>query len=250
MTRALVTGASSGIGRGIVEVLAGAGLEVHAVARRAPRLDELANRTGCRTHVADVTDTARMADVIEMARPRILVLNAGRGGGLEGVAAATAGEIARTVETNVTATLQVLRLALPTMIADGTGHIVTVSSVAALYPSASALYGGTKAAVGMIARNLRLELAGTGLRVTDIRPGRVSSEFYDVAISDPARAAAVQETGVRELTPGEVAHSVLYAVTAPQHVNISAIELQPLEQTYGGMSTTRIARISGKGDIR
>ena len=110
-----------------------------------------------------------------------------------------------------------------------------MGSVAALYPSISAIYGSTKSAVGMMAQNLRLELAGTGLRVTDIRPGRVETEFYDVAMSDPARAAEAKNLGIRQIQPREIGEAVLYAVTAPWHVNVSAIELQPVEQSYGGM---------------
>lgn len=142
---------------------------------------------------------------------------------------------------NVVATLDLIRLALPGMVARRRGHIVTIGSVAALYPQPSALYGGSKAAVRLIAENLRLELRGTPVRVTDIRPGRVASEFYDVAMS-PERAAIAKATGIRELSPGDVAASVLYAVTAPPHVNVSAIELQPVEQTYGGSSFDPVTR--------
>jgi len=110
-----------------------------------------------------------------------------------------------------------------------------LGSTAALYPSVSAVYGGSKAAVAMIARNLRLELRGTGLRVTDVRPGRVRTEFYDAAIGDPAAAARAKDTGILDLSPADVAAAVLYAVEAPPHVNVSAIELQPVEQTYGGV---------------
>ena len=136
----------------------------------------------------------------------------------------------------MTALLDMIRLAWPGMIARGHGHIVLIGSVAGLYPSVSALYGGTKAAVWMIAQNLRLELRGTGIRVTDIRPGRVTTEFYDTAMPDAASATRAKDTGIRELTPEDVAQAVLYAVSAPAHVNVSAIELQPLEQSYGGVS--------------
>ena len=234
--RALVTGASSGIGAGIVEVLCAAGYDVHALARRQDRLSALATKTGCTIHAADVMDTDAMARVIRDVQPEIVVCNAGRGGGFDGIAATSAEDIAATVALNVTATLDLLRLCLPGMIERGKGHVVTVGSVAALYPSTSALYGGSKAAVGMIAQNLRLELRGTGIRVTDIRPGRVASEFYDVAIEDRAKSAAAQDTGIRELQPTEIGEAVLHAVGAPRNVNVSTIELQPLEQTYGGLN--------------
>lgn len=233
--RVLVTGASSGIGAGIVEGLCEAGYSVHAVARRADRLQTLAESTGCVPHAADVTDLDAMHAIVEATAPDILVLNAGRGAGFEGIADTDMSAIAETVAVNVTATLQLLRLALPGMIERGRGHIVTMGSVAAFYPAPAALYGSTKAAIATIARNLRLELSGTGLRVTDIRPGRVDSEFYDVAMGDPARIATAKNTGIRELTPSDVAAAVLYAISAPWHLNVSAVELQPVEQTYGGM---------------
>lgn len=242
---ALVTGASSGIGTGIVSVLCDAGLTVHALARRADKLTALAAETGCQPHVADVTDSAAMSKVLHKTKPDVVVLNAGRGAGFEGVANAMPEDISATVATNVEATLMLLHLALPGMIDRGRGHIVTMGSVAALYPSPSAIYGGTKAAIKQIAENLRLELRGTGIRVTDIRPGRVTSEFYDVAVADVEKAAAAKDTGIRELSPIDIGNAVRFAVMAPAHVNVSTIEVQPLEQTYGGLNTDPVAEISG-----
>lgn len=231
---ALVTGASSGIGAGIVRALAAEGMVVHALARRADRLAALAAETGAVAHPVDVTDGAALARTLAGLAPEVLVLNAGRGGGFKGTAQTPADVLAETVTLNVTSVLEVLRLALPGMIARGRGHVVLMGSVAGLYPSPSALYGATKGAITMMGKNLRLELRGTGVRVTDVRPGRVASEFYDVAMADAAAAARAKETGIRELTPADVAAAVVYAVTAPAHVNVSAIELQPVEQTYGG----------------
>lgn len=231
----LVTGASSGIGLGIAEVLSGAGYEVHAVARRADRLEALAARTGCTTHALDVTESAAMERLVNEIDPDVVVCNAGRAGGFDGIANTSAEDLQKTVALNVTATLDLIRICLPGMNQRRRGHIVTISSVAALYPSISSLYGGSKAAIQIIAQNLRLELRGTGIRVTDIRPGRVTSEIYQNAFSDPAKVAKATDTGIRELQPREVGDAVLYAVSAPAHVNVSAIELQPLEQTYGGL---------------
>lgn len=235
MTTAVVTGASSGIGHAVVEALAGAGMTVHAIARREDRLRALAEATGCHTHALDITDPDGLAELMGTLSPDILVLNAGRGAGFEGLAHTSRADLAAAVDINVTALLDMIRLALPGMIAARRGHIVTLGSVSGLYSSVSSVYGGTKAAVKMIAENLRLETRGTGIRVTDIRPGRVTSEFYDVALPEAA-AARAKDTRIRELAPGDIAAAILYAVTAPGHVNVSAIELQPLEQTYGGTS--------------
>lgn len=232
----LVTGASSGIGRGVVQRLTEEGYVVHAVARRADFLTQLHEETGCETHALDVTDADAVDALVKAIQPGVVVANAGRGGGFEGIAATSTEDIRATIGLNVTATLELLRLAVPGMVERRQGHVILLGSVAALYPSPSALYGGSKAAIRLIAQNLRLELQGTGVRVTDIRPGRVSSEFYDVAIADPVRAAAAKSTGVRELDPRDIGDAVLFALRAPPHVNVSAIEVQPLEQTYGGTS--------------
>ncbi|MEM9063067.1 MAG: SDR family oxidoreductase [Pseudomonadota bacterium] len=231
---ALVTGASSGIGRGIAEVLSERGFDVHAVARRADRLKDLSERTGCTIHAADLTDASAVECLAEILTPDVLICNAGRGAGFEGTARTDPADLHQTIEINVLATLDLIRCMLPGMIARRRGHIVLIGSVAALYPSPSAIYGGSKAAIRLVAENLRLELRGTGIRVTDIRPGRVNSEFYNVAVPDPARARSAKRTGIRELSPHDVAEAVLFSVRAPERMNVSCIEIQPVEQTYGG----------------
>ncbi|MEL6768147.1 MAG: SDR family NAD(P)-dependent oxidoreductase, partial [Pseudomonadota bacterium] len=136
--------------------------------------------------------------------------------------------------------LQLTRLALPAMIAKGGGHILNMGSVAGLYPINSAVYGASKGAVHLMSMNLRIELRGTGVRVTQINPGRVATEFYDAAVPDAGRRAALKETGIEELRPEDVADAVHYALMAPAHVNVSLIELQPREQSFGGVSFDRV----------
>jgi len=232
---ALVTGASSGIGEATVAALAGAGAEVHAVARRAQRLQALSGRTGCTPHALDLTDAAARERLVRGLAPDILVNNAGLGAGITGLEAATLDEIERTVSTNLTAVLDLLRLVLPGMRARGRGHVVTLGSVAGLYPGPSAVYGATKGGVRVMGWNLRRELRGSGVRVTEILPGRVATEFYDAAVPEPATRARLKTTGIRELQPDDVAGAILWALRAPAHVNVSAIELQPVEQSFGGI---------------
>ncbi len=233
--QALVTGASSGIGAATVARLAGAGWEVHALARRADRLETLARETGCVAHAGDVRDAAAMETLVSGLAPDVLVNNAGLGAGITGLAGASREEVARTIETNVTAVLELLRLTLPGMIARGRGHVVNIGSVAGLYPLVSAVYGASKGAVRLMSQNLRLELRGTGIRVTEICPGRVATEFYDAAVPDPATRERIKNTGIRELQPGDIAEANLYAVSAPAHVDVATIELQPVEQSFGGV---------------
>ncbi len=231
---ALVTGASSGIGAAVVRKLAAAGWQVHALARRAARLEALAGETGCTPHALDIRDGAALERLTDGLAPDLLVNNAGLGAGITGLTGATRDEIAQTIDTNVTAVLELIRLTLPGMIARGRGHLVNLGSVAGLYPLISAVYGASKGAVRLMSQNLRLELRGTGVRVTEICPGRVSTEFYDAAVPDPATRERLKNTGIRELSPGDIAAAVLYAVSAPAHVNVSTIELQPVEQSFGG----------------
>ncbi len=238
---ALVTGASSGIGAATVRLLSASGWAVTAVARREDRLRRLASETGCRPVVLDVTDRAGVAGVGHTAPFDLVVNNAGLGRAMGAIWEATDDDIDRTIDTNVTAVINVVRAVVPGMIDRGRGHIVNMSSVLALYPGPAALYGATKGAVHLLSQDLRHELRGTGIRVTEICPGRVSTEFYDVALDDPEAAAQAKATGIEEVQPDDVAHAVLYAVSAPWRVNVSTIEISPTEQTYGGAQFSPVA---------
>ena len=234
-TSALVTGASSGIGEAVVRKLRARGVTVHAMARRKKRLDALAEETGCIPHAQDVRDTPRLSEVISGLDADIVVNNAGLGRGFGNLHEARPEDIDTTIDTNVRAAIHVLRASLPGMIARRRGHVVNMSSVAALYPLVSPLYGASKGAIHRLSQNLRIDLAGSRVRVTEICPGRVRTEFFDAAIDDPEKRTAIKETGIEELTGEDIADAVLFALDAPWHVNVSLIELQPTEQIYGGM---------------
>ena len=234
MTRkALVTGASAGIGAATVRAFSTAGMEVWALARRADRLESLAAETGCHTVIADVQDGEALAAAVSGLEPDVLVNNAGLGAGITGLVGASREDIERTIGTNVTALLDLCRLILPGMISRGTGHVVNLGSVAGLYPINSTIYGGSKGAVHLISQNLRLELRGTGIRVTEINPGRVTTEFFDVAVPDAASSGIDTAPPIHALEAVDIASAISYAVHAPAHVNVSMIELQPTEQTFG-----------------
>ncbi len=233
-TRALVTGASSGIGAAVVRSLRGRDVEVHAAARRADRLEALAAETGCIPHVLDVTDQPAVAALGAQIEPNVLVNNAGLGRAMGSLATATPEDIERTVSTNVTAAIHVVRSVLPAMIENGKGHIINLSSATGLYAAPAALYGSTKGAMHILSLNLRQELQGTGVKVTEICPGRVGTEFYDVAVDDDAARADAKASGVEDLTPDDVADVITYALSVPWRVNLGVIEMMPTEQTYGG----------------
>lgn len=242
---ALVTGASSGIGAAVVRVLRARGMVVHALARRADRLRALAEETGCEVHVVDVNDTPALAAVASELAADVLVNNAGLGRGFGNVFAADHEDIDVTIDTNVKAVLHLLRAALPGMVERRRGHVVNIGSVAGLYPINSVLYGASKGAVHLLGMNLRIELAGSGVRVTEICPGRVETEFFDAAIDDPAVRERVKDTGITVLTADDIASAALYALDAPWHVNVSSIELQPTEQHFGGLGFVPVDRERG-----
>lgn len=231
----LITGASSGIGAATARALAAQGMTVHAAARRQDRLQVLADESRCIPHVLDVRDAGAVETLLAaIGTVDILVNNAGLGRGWGSLAEATYADIEVTVATNVTAAIHMVQAVLPAMIDQGSGHIVNVGSMAGLYPLSSALYGATKGAMHRLSTNLRLELQGTGVRVTEICPGRIQTEFYQVAVDDPDERAAILDTGATGVTAAECADTIRYAINVAPHININRIELQPTEQTYGG----------------
>ena len=187
-----------------------------------------------------------MALAEEVGNVDVLVNNAGLGRMDGTLAQGTLDDISRTIDTNVTALMVATMAFLPAMIRRGSGHVVNLGSMAGLYPLPSATYGASKAAVHRFCTNLRLELLAPA-SVTEICPGRVATEFYDVAVTDPQRRAQSKDSGIKEITAYELADTILYAVNVPAHININRIELQPTEQTYGGMSFD--AAVTAEDDI-
>ena len=230
-----VTGASSGIGAAVAHELSRRGLKVHAIARREDRLTQL---TGCEIHVLDIRETEALAVLLGSLQVDILVNNAGVGRGYGSLVDADPIDIDCTLDTNVRAAVHAVRAVLPSMIERGTGHIVNVGSMAGLYPLSSAVYGASKGALHVLSMDLRLELQGTGVRVTEICPGRVRTEFYDAALDQPKERQRAKDSGIEELTSEDIAASVIYALDAPWRVNVNRIELQPTEQIYGGLQFT------------
>lgn len=230
---ALVTGASSGIGEATVRSLCDAGVNVIAAARRRDRLEELAEKTGCTVLELDVRDRDAVSALGDQ-QIDVLVNNAGLGRAMGSFVESELSDIERTLDTNVTALIHLTRAVLPGMIDRGRGHIVNISSTAALHPVPTALYGASKGAIHKFCKDLRLEVAGQGVRISEIQPGRVETEFYDVAVDDPERRAQLADIPITPLSPADVADAIVYVTNAPWHVNISQLEIVPQEQVYGG----------------
>lgn len=234
---ALVTGASSGMGRAIAERLAAAGIEVHAVARNASALAEV---KGCVQHVVDVSDTAALEALAAELEIDILVNNAGvsRPGNIVG---AQRFDIDEQVDVNLRAALHLIRLLLPGMLARDRGHIVNITSIAGHYEfGGHTAYHATKAAMHTVSRQLRVDAYGRNVRVTEICPGRVATDIFAKVHGLSAEAAREQYLEGYELpTADDIADAIEYALGTPLHVNVGLIEIMPTLQVPGGLRTAR-----------
>jgi hypothetical protein len=229
---AIVTGASSGIGAATARHLSDAGFRVVLGARRLDRLSELADSIGGLAISLDVTDPSSVASFVEAAGPcRVLVNNAGGAQGLAPVAEADEEHWRWMWETNVMGTLRMTKALLPSLIASGDGHVVTVTSIAAteVYDNGAG-YTSAKHAQSALHRTLRGELLGKPVRVTEVLPGMVETEFSLVRFDgDESRASQVYD-GITPLTADDVAEVITFAATRPAHVNLDTIVMKPVAQ--------------------
>ena len=228
---AVVTGASAGIGAATARHLHEAGFEVIVGARRADRLGDVAKAIGAKALALDVRDPESVA-AFAAAIPRcdVLVNNAGGAFGLGPLADADEDQWRAMWETNVFGLMLVTRALLPKIESGGRGHIVNIGSIAGFETYVGgAGYTAVKHAVRAISRTLRLELLGKRVRITEIDPGLVETEFSLVRLGDPERAKKVYE-GLTPLTADDIAECVTWSVTRPWHVNIDEMVVRPLAQ--------------------
>jgi len=229
---AVVTGASSGIGEATAKTLAAQGFHVVAVARRADRIQALADEIDGTAIVADVTDDGAVdAVAARLDRVDVLVNNAGGARGLAPVADSDLEHWRWMWETNVLGTLRMTRALLPKLIASGDGLIVTVTSVAAMETyDGGAGYTAAKHAQGALHRTLRGELLGKPVRLTEIAPGAVETEFSLVRFDgDEDRANAVYK-GITPLVATDVAEVIGFVASRPSHVNLDLVVIRPRDQ--------------------
>lgn len=233
---AVVTGASSGIGAATAARLAADGFEVVIGARRADRLDAVAARIGARALPLDVTDPQSVERFCgEVGACRVLVNNAGGALGLDPVAAADDEQWRWMYEANVLGSMRMTRGLLPALEASGDGHVVMIGSVAGWEAyEGGAGYNAAKFGLRGFTKALRYELLGRPVRVSEVDPGMVETEFSVVRFGgDEARAAAVYE-GTTPLTADDVADCVAFVVTRPSHVNIDSLLVMPRDQAGPG----------------
>jgi NADP-dependent 3-hydroxy acid dehydrogenase YdfG len=237
----VVTGASSGIGEATARTLAGLGFRVVCVARRGDRIKALADEIGGTATVADVTDLEAVdALAAGLDRVDVLVNNAGGAKGTEPVADADLENWRWMWETNVMGTLRVTRALLPKLVDSGDGLIVTVTSIAAfeIYDGGAG-YTSAKHAQSALHRTLRGELLGKPVRLTEIAPGMVETEFSVVRFGgDKDRADALYE-GLTPLVAADIAEVIGFVASRPSHVDLDQIVIRPRDQASATRKFTR-----------
>jgi 3-hydroxy acid dehydrogenase / malonic semialdehyde reductase len=244
---ALVTGASAGIGEACAITLAQAGARLVLAGRRRDRLEALAAKLPTPAHVVELDVRSRgevEATLSSLPAPfgevDILINCAGLGLGLEPAHAASLDDWDAMIDTNCKGLVYVTRALLPGMVQRNRGHVVSLGSVAATYPYPGGnVYGATKAFVHQFSQMLKADLVGTRVRVTDVQPGMVETDFSVVRFrGDTERARKVYE-GMTPLSGADIADIVLFCVTRPAHVNLNVVEVMPADQGFAAFNVKR-----------
>lgn len=251
-THVIITGASSGIGRACAEAFAALGADLSLWARRHDRLQEVAEALtrehGINVHTAavDVRDLAAVRATVDalpdaFRAPDVLVNNAGLSRGLLPLQEGLIDDWEEMIDTNIKGLLYVTRSVLPHMIARSTGLVVNIASIAGIQPYRGGnVYGATKAAVKMISDSLQIDVNGTGVRICNIDPGLVETEFSEVRFHGDADRAAGVYKGYQPLTGADIADCVVFAATRPAHVSIQDILITPTAQANVGLIDKRL----------
>jgi NADP-dependent 3-hydroxy acid dehydrogenase YdfG len=233
MTRiAAITGASSGIGEAAARALAEDGFKVVLGARRLDRLEEIAAEVGGEAAALDVTDPDSVAEfATRVPRCDVLINNAGGAHGLEPIAEADEDKWLTMYEANVLGTMRMTRALLPRLVESGAGHVVAITSIAGFEAyRGGAGYIAAKHAQRSTLRVLRLELLGQPVRVTEVAPGMVETEFSLVRFGGDEEAARRVYQGMEPLRAEDVAECIRWAVSRPAHVNVDEIVVRPRDQ--------------------
>jgi serine 3-dehydrogenase len=238
---AVVTGASSGIGRACAEAFADRGVNLVLAARRLEMIDELREKLSGRGISVRIRrlDVREREDVLKFATelksdgicPDILINNAGLSAGLDKLHEGDFDDWDRMIDTNVKGLLNVSRGLIPLMVERNAGHIVNIGSLAGhqVYPGGN-VYNATKFAVRALTEGMSIDLLGTKVRVSCVSPGAVHTEFSEVRFHGDRKRAEKVYQGYEPLTAADVADAILYVVNTPEHVNILELLMLPTAQ--------------------
>jgi len=240
--RALITGGTSGIGRATVLKLRELGHEVLVLGRNRTAVEALAEECGATPILADVRDTHLISEQLAGREIDILVSNAGILSTRAPFHEIEPGEIDEMIDVNLKAPMQLTRAVLPGMVVRKRGHLIYLGSSGgqAPYPSMGA-YGPSKAGLSLFCDNLRCDLLGTGIRVTEIVPGRVQTDLYKSALGRETAQATLYE-GYRSLQPDNIASLIATVIGLPNFVDVSRVEVFPTDQATGGGSIVKFER--------
>lgn len=243
----LITGATAGIGQAAARRFASAGWKIIATGRRADRLDALVAELGADVVcplVFDIRDEAAIDAALD-ALPKgfgdidVLINNAGLALGTAAAQDADLDQWRQMIDTNITGLVTITHRLLPRLIARK-GAILNISSIAATYPyKGGNAYGGTKAFVRQFSLGLRSDLHGTGVRVTSIEPGMTETEFTLVRTGGDQTASDTLYDGAKPMTGEDIAETLFWVATLPPHLNINALELMPVSQSFAGFQVAR-----------
>lgn len=243
----LVTGATAGFGAAAARLFVRNGWRVVLTGRRADRIAALLDELGLdKAHgaVFDIRDAVAMATAIDalptdFAAIDLLINNAGLALGTAPAFKADLDQWRQMVDTNITGLMSITHKLLPALI-ERRGAIINISSVAASYPYAGGnVYGGTKAFVRQFSLGLRSDLHGTGVRVTSIEPGMAETEFTLVRTGGNQDASDTLYKGADPMTAEDIADTLYWVATLPPHININALELMPVSQSWAGFQVAR-----------
>ncbi|KAA0934647.1 SDR family NAD(P)-dependent oxidoreductase [Psychrobacter sp. ANT_H59] len=244
----LITGASAGFGKALAERLIAKGHRVIGCARRLDKLNALAETLGeaFLPVVMDVSDTASIPQIIanlpaDFKQIDVLVNNAGLALGTEPAHKASLDDWMRMTDTNIKGLMALTHAVLPAMVACDSGYIINVGSIAGSWPYFGGnVYGATKAFVKQFSLNLRADLIGTQVRVTNLEPGNVAgTEFSNVRYhGDDDKAAQVYD-GFKTMTGDDIGDILLWLIESPAHINVNRLEVMPVAQTYNGLTIAK-----------
>ncbi|MBV1877864.1 MAG: SDR family oxidoreductase [Pseudomonadales bacterium] len=247
MATVLITGASSGFGGACAKKFAASGHQVVLVARRQERLVDLAAELGDQAHVVtlDIRDRQAVSELPEKLPESfqdisILINNAGLALGLEGVEAGNLDAWDTMIDTNIKGLIYLCRAILPGMIKREGGHIVNIGSVAGSWPYPGGnTYGGTKAFVQQFSRNMRADLLGKKIRVSNIEPGMCDTEFSLVRFEGDENRAKQVYSGMQPLSAEDIAEIIYWTTALPPHINVNQLEVMPTEQAWSAFAVHR-----------